>query len=189
MPRLRLSEAPVETVHGRDDREFGIREISPSDRDRLAAFVAGLSPETRYKRFLHSVRQLSEKELTDFTNLDHRDADAIVAVDARGELIGVARYGHDSDDREVAEVAVTVADEWQGRGVGTILLRRLATAAAAAGVRRFAASCFADNAEMLKLFDELGTTRRTGFCGGVVELEIALPNLTDEGDPGGSAAE
>ncbi len=161
----------------RDGVAYGIREITASDRDRLFAFVAGLSPDTRYRRFLHAVGNLSEKELTSFTDLDHRDADALVAVDDRGDLIGVARYGRGTDAPDVAEVAVTVADRWQGRGVGTALLKRLAAAADRDGIRRFAASCFASNTEMINLFEELGMTRRTGYCSGVVELEIELPHL------------
>ena len=147
----------------RDGVAYGIRQIRPPTGP-LSAFVAGLSPDTKYRRFLHAVGNLSEKELTSFTDLDHRDADALVAVDDRGDLIGVARYGRGTDHPDVAEVAVTVADDWQGLGVGTTLLRRLAAAADRDGIHRFAASCFASNTEMINLFEELGTTRRTGYC-------------------------
>ncbi len=89
--------------------------------------------------------------------MDHRDHEAFVAFDrVSGEGVGVARFVR-LDDPEAAEVAVAVADDWQGRGVGTVLLSRLADRARALGVRRFRASLMADNRRMRELLETWGS--------------------------------
>lgn len=122
------------------------------------------------------ITQLSEAELTRLTALDHRDHEALVALDDAGELIGVARCIRLEHRPTAAEAAVTVADDWQGQGIGTELLTRLIERAEQIGIETFVASCLAHNDDMLILFRELGrSVRRTGGGAGVVELEIELP--------------
>jgi L-amino acid N-acyltransferase YncA len=166
----------AERVMTRDGVQIAIRPIAPEDRGRLRAAFEHLGPETRYRRFLSPVEHLSERELSRLTVVDHHDHEALVALDRAGELVGVARYIRLEDRSSVAEVAVTVADDWQGRGVGTALLSRLITRAKSAGIATFVASCLAYNEEMLTLFRDLGrSVRRTGSGAGVVEIEVELP--------------
>ena len=93
----------------------------------------------------------------------------------------MARYVRLAERPTAAEAAVAVLDNWQGRGVGTELLRRLATSAREAGVESFTASCFAWNHEIQDLLHELGPhTRTRSEGGGVVELEVELPTADEE---------
>ena len=85
-----------------------------------------LSEESRYRRFFTTKNELSAAELDYLVDVDHEDHEAIIAIDpSSGEVLGVARYIRSKDDAEVAEVAVTVADDWQRRGLGRALLRPL----------------------------------------------------------------
>ena len=88
---------------------------------------------------------LSAAQLDYLVDVDHHDHEAIVAVDPiSGEGLAVARYIRSNEDAEVAEVAVTVADDWQGRGLGRALLDRLSYRARREGVRRFTAPVQSD---------------------------------------------
>jgi L-amino acid N-acyltransferase YncA len=172
---------PTEEIETIDGVSLQVRPIGPSDRDRLADFVARLSDTTRFNRFLGNVTALSERNLQRFTGVDHHADDALVAVAADGEIQGVARYMDLPERPGAAEVAVTIADEWQGRGVGTALLGRLMQRAREEGFELFTASCFASNREMRLLFQELGRDCRVvGGSNGVVEIDIELPDPTDQ---------
>ena len=147
---------PTDQLTTRDGATLVARPIHASDRSRLAEHFGHLSPETRYRRFLGAKQVLTEHELTEFTVLDHHDREALVALDPDGRLVAVARYIALNGRPGVAEVAVTVTDEWQHRGVGTALLSRLIARAEDEGIKTFVASCLADNADMITLFRELG---------------------------------
>ena len=136
-----------------------IRPIEPEDREALAEGFERLSPESRYRRFFAPVAHLSERDLDLLTRVDHHDHEALVAlVPATGEGIGVARYVRTGAD--VAEPAIVVLDDWQGRGVGTRLLDALVERARDEGVRRFEALVLAYNAEAIHLLSSLGETTR-----------------------------
>ena len=135
-----------------------------------------LSEESRYKRFLHAVRRLDSRQLDYFTHVDHADHEALVALGPHGrEPVGVARYVR-LDEPESAEVAIAVVDQWQGRGVGTVLLHELVERAREAGIRRFRASCRADNTSVIDLLRRLGQTRTDHPEPGLAELTIELPD-------------
>jgi GNAT superfamily N-acetyltransferase len=153
-----------------------IRPISPEDRDELLAGFEKFSEESRYARFLGPRTRLSEVELRYFTEVDHHDHEALVAVDpGTGEGVGVARFVRTHEDPEIAEMAVAVADRWQGSGVGSRLVAALADRARAEGVRSFSALALAENRSMLKLLGELGRVRRLQSHPGTVELVVDLP--------------
>ncbi len=101
-----------------------VRAIRPDDAAALVAFHAGLSPETVVLRFFGPHPRLSDAEVVRFTTVDGVDRVALVAERA-GDVVGVARYDRPPTSDE-AEVAFVVADAFQGRGVGTILLEHLA---------------------------------------------------------------
>jgi GNAT superfamily N-acetyltransferase len=160
----------------RDGTSAVLRPIKPDDREALVAFVARLSDDSRMRRFLRAVDHLTQDELTYFTQVDHDDHEAVVAVDVgSGELRGVARFVRFTDEREVAEAAVVVEDSWQGRGLGSALLGELTRRARARGVRRFSVFMRADNRRAAGLFGRLGTIVSRGLDGDVLELEIELP--------------
>jgi GNAT superfamily N-acetyltransferase len=137
-----------------------------------------------YRRFFSFHPELSPDELHRFTHVDHRDREAIVASDGT-EIVGVARFDR-GPDPSVAEVAFVVADSWQGRGLGSLLFRRLAERARAVGVRVLMAETLPDNTAMLAVFHHGGLPWTSAFGDGVVQLEMQL----DAGpDPAPTAAE
>jgi GNAT superfamily N-acetyltransferase len=159
-----------------DGSRLLLRAISPDDRALLLEGFEHLSPESRYRRFMGPHNRLSERELHYLTDVDHRTHEAIVALDAAtGAGVGVARYIADADDVTRAEVAVTVIDEWQGRGVGTALLEALIARARENGVDRFTASLLATNEPMIELLHDIGEATLTQSGPGTKEYEVVLP--------------
>jgi GNAT superfamily N-acetyltransferase len=153
-----------------------VRPIEPGDRNAFVAAFERLSEESRYRRFLSPHDHLSEAELHYLTEVDHRDHEALVAVDPdTGDGVGVARYVRDLQRSDSAEIAVAVADDWQGRGIGTELLHRLADRAREEGIARFTALMLADNRPMMQLLGDLGETRILDEGQGAVELAMDLP--------------
>lgn len=163
-------------LHRLDDgTELEIRPIEPNDKDGLAEGFAKLSPESRYRRFLSPIDHLSSGSLAYLTEVDHHDHEALVAlVASTREPAGVGRYIRIDDEPEIAEVAVAVPDAWQGRGVGTELLARLAERAREENVSTFRATCLSDNIEALHVLESLGPERPLGSGAGVIELEVDL---------------
>ncbi len=165
----------------RDESWIRIRPIRPDDKDALLAGFEALSEESRYRRFLTPMRTLSRTQLEYLTEVDHRDHEALVAVDATsGAIVGAGRFIRDGDgDR--AEAAVTVADDRQGVGLGTALTRVLAGRALEEGITRFTALLLAENDEMLALLEGVGTSRVTGREGEAVQVEVPLaPELRED---------
>ncbi len=153
-----------------------IRPIRPSDKKRLLEAFHRMSPESRYRRFFSSIAELGAGQLRYLTEVDHHTHEALAALDATdGEPLGVARFIRGRDDPRVAEVAVAVVDEWQGRGLGTELLRQLTARARAEGVAHFSAFVLEENRLMLELLDELGDARVVSRDGGVVEVLTDVP--------------
>jgi RimJ/RimL family protein N-acetyltransferase len=162
-------------VELRDGGRVRLRPIRPEDKPRLLEAFERLGKGSRYRRFLAHKKELSVDELAWLTEVDHHDHEAIAALDPQtDDGIGVARYVRLPDRPDAAEAAVTVVDDWQGRGVGGLLLRRLAQRAREERIREFHATLLTDNRAMLALFRRLGALRvvRTGS---VQEIEVALP--------------
>lgn len=130
-----------EHIVSRDGTPILIRAIRPQDKPALVKAFEGLSEETRERRFFAPIKHLTTADLHYFTEVDHTDHEALVAIAANGQLIGVARYIGWPEKPTMAEVAVVVADDWQGRGIGSSLLTRLTLRARAAGVKAFTATC------------------------------------------------
>jgi len=165
----------------RDGTRVAIRPIEPSDRAALAEGFERLSPESRYRRFFSPVAELSEHDLDYLTAVDHHDHEALVAVEeATGAGIGVARYVRTGDG--VAEPAIVVADDWQGRGAGAELLAALADRAREEGIHRFEAPVLAHNSEAIRLLKGLGETT-ISRRGREVELGIDLPPVRERTAP------
>jgi RimJ/RimL family protein N-acetyltransferase len=141
----------------RDGSEVLIRPVGTTDAPLLADGFARLSAHSRQMRFLTVKQELSLAELRYFTEIDHHDHEALGAVDrANGRGVGVARYVRSLEDSQTAELAVTVVDEWQGRGLGTELVAQLSERAREEGIRRFTALVAADNAAMAGLARTVG---------------------------------
>ncbi len=150
-----------------------VRPIDSRDRDAFSAWFGRLSDESRRRRFLGPKPRLSARELTYLTEVDHVSHTALVAVDGDGQLIGEARYATSKPGDRIADFAVTVADEWQGRGVGTRLAARVIEAARANGMTRLTAMTLWDNTAAIALLHRLGFLR-AGYDGDALEYELAL---------------
>ena len=168
----------------RDGTPIHIRAIRSDDKDALVQLFNSLSPETRYYRFLGAKTCLTDDELAYLTELDFVRQAAIVAelkVEGEATVIAVARYAtypREGEDRP--EVAIAVADDQQGRGLGTLLLTHLAKLAAEQGISEFDAYLLADNEAMLSVFRRCGFEMRGTVEGGILRLVLTLPDSTRE---------
>ncbi|HWG94533.1 MAG TPA: GNAT family N-acetyltransferase [Mycobacteriales bacterium] len=151
-----------------------VRPITPDDADRLRAFHARLSPETVYNRFFTLVRALPARDVERFTQVDHDERAAVVAL-LQGEIVGVCRYDRLPGAGPVeAEVAVVVEDAHQGRGLGPLLLEHLTSAARERGIERFRADVLPSNRRMLTVFRSAGFEVERELADGYVELSYPI---------------
>jgi RimJ/RimL family protein N-acetyltransferase len=141
-------------VHG---EVVTIRPIRITDAEMEADFIRRLSPQTKHYRFLGGVKELPPAEITRLCDVDGRHSMAFVATirrDGREIEIGVSRYAPNSRS-DVREIAVTVADEWQQKGLGTELMKSLIQSARSNGVKQLYSIELSDNAAMRALADDL----------------------------------
>jgi len=173
--RARDSAAEGSPARLRDGSQVLIRPVRSTDAPLLADGFARLSARSRRMRFLTNKSTLSAAELRYFTEVDHHDHEALGALSPAdgGRGVGIARYVRDREDSQAAEIAVTIADDWQGRGLGTELLARLSDRARQAGIRRFTALVAADNAAMARLLRNMGAELTdSGF--GTMDYQVTL---------------
>ena len=151
------SEGLVVSWAAADGTEVTIRPIEPSDLALEQAFVNGLSRQTGYRRLLSS-RQLTSEEVRRFTEIDVDRECALIATTRRGgpeRQIGVARYVKQPDS-DAAEFAIVLSDDWQGRGLGHVLLSNLVAEAKRRGVRRIFGTTLSTNKAMVALAQHVG---------------------------------
>jgi N-acetylglutamate synthase-like GNAT family acetyltransferase len=152
-----ILKAQTTTISG---QTVTIRPIRKSDTEMEAAFIRNLSLQTKHYRFFCGVKELSAAEIRRFCDADSPNEMAFVATvqDAGREVeIGVCRYAADSK-ADVREMAVTIADEWQHKGLGKALLTQLISSARQNGVRQLHSLELADNTMMRELANEVGMT-------------------------------
>jgi GNAT superfamily N-acetyltransferase len=176
-------DAAAERVRLRDGSEVRIRPVVPADRRLFVEGFERFGMESRQARFLGLKKKLSDSELDFLTQVDHADHEAIGAVDVEsGAGVAVARMMRDPKcPGECAEAAVAVVDEWQGRGLGGVLLARLVARARELGIDRYLAVLRTDNRAMLTLFQRTGDVRVRDREGGVTTIEVELPIDGPEG--------
>jgi RimJ/RimL family protein N-acetyltransferase len=156
-----------------------IRPIRPDDKGMLSDGLRRLSLQSVQRRFLTPKRSFSRAELRYLTEVDGRDHVALVAenpcTDPSRRLIAVARFVRHRDAPDAAEVAVTVADEWQGRGLGSVLGAHLSHLARNRGIRRFTATMASENTPAHRLMAKLTEHLERHHVGsGVDELTLDL---------------
>jgi len=143
----------------RDGTRIRVRPIAPNDKSRIAAALEAMSPRTRYLRF-HSDREgLTEPELRYLTELDYENhvAWGAIAEDAPGKPgIGSARFIRDPEHPDTAEFSIAVVDDWQGLGLGSLLLRTLLVSAAERNIRTLVGVVLPESTEALRLFQRFG---------------------------------
>lgn len=162
----------------RDGRTVRIRPARAADRARVEDYLIGLSPEARRLRFLSDAIDVSEVAAT-AVKVDAGDHLTLLALTGgdEGTVIGGAQYFRTTGDR--AEVGVSVADAFQGRGLGSILIGRLAQAASQAGVGTFVAEVLPENHRMIDVFRESGFAPRIRALPGTIEVTFPT-TFTDD---------
>ena len=158
----------------RDGRVVDVRPLEPRDRAGLADAFARLSPDTRYLRFSTPKPHLTERELDFLVDVDHHAHEALLAIDPvtrRG--IAVVRYVRVPGEVGVVEIAATVADDWQGCGLGGALLARLADRAREEGHSAMRAITMAVNRRSIAMLLRAGFSARPGG-GGMLSYELPL---------------
>jgi L-amino acid N-acyltransferase YncA len=173
---------PVLLTELRDGMKVLIRPITARDKGLLREGFERLSEVSRYRRCARAVKELTDEQLRYFTEIDYGDHMAWVAVDADnpGVGLGVARYIRLAERPNAAEVAITVVDSHQGKGLGTLLLGVLAQSAAQNGIDTWVAYVLSDNTPMLKLFHDLGAGAATLEERGVMRVEIPVPSDAEQ---------
>ena len=165
----------MEAARLRDGTEVLLRAIEPQDKRLVLDAFERLSPTSRFRRFHSPMPELPDVLLRYLTEVDHHDHEALVAVDAHGgQALAVARFVRDRERPEQAEAAIAVVDDCQRRGLGTLMLERLAARAREEGIERFTALVQAENRKALSLFERLGA-RVAGREGAEVQLELDIP--------------
>jgi acetate---CoA ligase (ADP-forming) len=161
----------------RDGGSVFIRAIRPDDKALLLAAFERLGEASRRFRFFGTKKTLSNPELVYLTDLDFERHVALLAMlrdRAAERIVGVARYFRTSDEPARAEFAVAVADEQQGRGIGTLLLEHLARIARAKEVEEFEAEVMANNAAMMNVFSACGFAVKQMFEKGVFHVVFPI---------------
>jgi RimJ/RimL family protein N-acetyltransferase len=153
-----------------------LRRITPGDKAALTEGLRRLSPDSVHQRFLTSKPRFSRAELRYLTEVDFCDHYALVAepASAPGIVVGVGRWVRDAERPDTAEVAIVVADELHGQGVGTRLGQALAHAARERGITRFTATMLPDNAAAHRLFARITSHLEVRHGHGVDELAAVL---------------
>jgi len=160
-----------------DGTPVHLRAIRPDDKERLRIAFERLSPRSVYRRFFHPVAALTPDVLRQLTELDFRDHVGLVLSvnDESGErLIAVARFVRKAPRSARAELAITVADDYQNRGAATLLLQHLVRIARAGGVRELVADVLDENREMLKLVRSSKLPCRRSYEHGVCCVVMSL---------------
>ena len=170
-----MSGGGEHTVRLTDRTEVVVRPIAPDDAPLLQAFVRRLSPRSRRFRFFVALAELSDAQLHRFVHMEPARGVALVAL-AEGRdgsvIVGEARYALEQAN-DHAEFAVVVADEFQRRGLGRHLLKRLMTTAWRRGVRRLFGEIKDDNRAMLAFAMHLGFRLR----GSLHDESVVLANM------------
>ncbi|KKF03190.1 GNAT family N-acetyltransferase [Mycolicibacterium obuense] len=175
--RLAAFITPI-PVMMRDGSVFYLRPVLPGDSARVTQGPVEFSSETLYRRF-QSVRSPTKSLMRYLFEVDYLDHFVFVLTDGLdGPVVADARFVRDERHPEEAEIAFIVGDDYQGRGIGTFLMRAISVAAHDDGVRRFTARVLSDNMPMRAILDRAGAVWHRDDLG-VVVTDIDVPKPSD----------
>ena len=160
----------------RDGRVIEIRALRPEDRTQMLVAVSRTSAQSLYRRFFGPKKGFSESEKAFFLNANFTDHVALVATvgqSDRTEIVGGARYI--VTEPGIAEVAFTVIDDFQGKGVGSALMRHLALLAGRASLKHLVADVLPENIAMINVLKKSGLPTTISRAKGVVHVRLDLP--------------
>jgi GNAT superfamily N-acetyltransferase len=169
-----------------DDPEVLIRPVSPGDQDELREMLSRLSRETIHKRFHLPMPYMPEWMLAYLTDVDHYDKESLVAL-VGDEIVGHTMYAR--QEACEAEMAIVVEDRWQSRGIGRLLLNRLAEEAEHRGIEAFTGTVLGENRDALRFFSSVLLKAKFEIKNSVYHLHVPLtyPDSTHSLVPPGSA--
>lgn len=152
-----------------------IRPLRPTDRDVYERAVIDLSPRSRYLRFMSPIARPSEKLLDAMTAIDgHLHVASVALIPDETNAVGVVRYVRAAEDPQVAEVAIAIADGWQGSGLGRELVRLTVAQARDAGLRVLCATTLQENGGAERLLRASGFSRVRADCPPYAEYRLGL---------------
>lgn len=165
----------------RDKSKVFVRPLRLTDESRLREMFYRLSDHSVHDRFFHAIETMPHERLQDFLRVDYAaDMAMVVLTDSSedAELIGIGHYSSDPQT-DMADSAYLVRDDWQGKGIGTILLSTLIDIALAHGIAGFTADVLAINSGMLRIFQRCGFGVRIeveeGECKVTIAFDTRLP--------------
>jgi RimJ/RimL family protein N-acetyltransferase len=182
----------IERATLRDGSVVRLRLVAPEDRDLLKRGFEHWSPESRYARFLAPKPTLTDEELAYLCNLDQETHFAIGAISEPGDGAGgpvgagIARFiklPFQLGEPVTAEAAIAVADEFQGKGLGRLLLLRLCAAAAERDIEQFRCELLADNHAMRALIEAIAPAHTATSANGIVTIDFALGEVPPDASP------
>ncbi len=166
----------------RDKEKIFMRPVRPGDAEQIIGLFSDLSPETVYLRFFSPIKRISNTLLIRLTQIDYDREIALMALAGKGEqkkIVGVARIiFHPAGER--GEFALVLADDWQGKGIGRVLLKRALVSAQKYGLKQIYGPVISTNTAMLALGQKLGFAVKRDPESSEYKLEINLKDL----DPG-----
>jgi RimJ/RimL family protein N-acetyltransferase len=163
----------------RDGRTVEIRAIRPDDRHDLLEGFKHLSKESIYYRFLGPRRELSERELSYYTELDfihHVGLVAIMSVGGKSTPVAVGRYVEklESQPVRIADLAFVVGDEFHNLGIGTVLFEQIVVFAQQNGIERLEADVLLQNSRMLEVLEHSGFKLEKHVSNGIAHIEFNI---------------
>jgi len=159
----------------RGGQSLEIRALKPSDREELLAALGRMSDQSIYRRFFSPKRHFSDGEVASYVNVDfigHVALVALVSETGKSTIIGGARYIVSGPGS--AEIAFAVVDEYQGQGIGGLLMKHLIALARQAGLEELVAEVLPHNTLMLSVFEHSGLTMSTKREHGAVHVVLSL---------------
>jgi len=173
--KLLVGPKELRTTHLlHDGTQIVYRPIHPTDEPRMRDLFYKMSEQSKFYRFMGHLKRVPRSQIEDFVYIDHRSEVCVVGVlpSAAGEeIIAVGNYYLDAKTNK-AEVAFTVADSWQRRGIGTFMLRHLTRIARRNGIGGFTAEVLAENKGMQTVFNRSGLKVKSQYRGDVFSYEM-----------------
>ncbi len=155
--------------------EIFLRPAKISDEPLIKDFFHGCSDESLYSRFMSVLKSMPHERLQEFSVIDYTRDMVILAIFKEGEekevVVGVGQYSID-ETSHTADAAFAVRDQYQGRGIGTVLLSYLTYLAQKRGLLGFTADVLFDNVSMQRVFEKMGYDMKKSFDGGIYKLKM-----------------
>jgi acetyltransferase len=161
------------TVHVEGSLPY-MRQVRLADFDGVRDFLAGLSLDTAYRRFFMPMSRPPAQVVQKFVAVDGDERDTWVATMDRAGIVAVASLARVGTG-EQAEIAVVVADAWQGRGIGPALLRRMVNAAESRGITRITALALSENRRVARMIRKLWPGARSSYGDDATTTEYVMP--------------